>query len=554
MAVLAVTLAGLASCGGSGSSAGSPEEQQAIDEIVDVEPEPTTIRLLGNGTFVDVVAAEGAVLTTTGPDGTSYELDVPPNVLPYDTVLSLTPAEGEGIVGVAIEPDGLMLNDVATLTLTPPDGAEPGRALWWDGFGVVGPAIAPTTASNEMIFLLAHFSGYGHGTAPGTGPAPTPLDDWAATTAQYTGEAALGGEMSDVDMQILEDQAEAVWSSYVKPLLERGVKTCGAHRALQETMRFVVITQSLGLDIGDVASDEMHKKAVDAYGSMKKCAKQECEAGNVDAAAMMLRAVNVAQHFGVEEAIEEGMAIFQEVLGTGMSSPWVKCRILTMSMHVKGTTTGTFFGATPTTVVSQAMALGRLDPGPDGQTGEVGMWLTGTGYDDGTELSGFFSVFMGQAPMDGLTSCTGGSFPRGYVEAKVTWDDDNLPTLEFSPMVSKVSVKCAKLDPVLSPFGGFYFAGVPASVAAGEAVRSLTHRFTAAEAWPTSSGAGGRLVALGYRWRETTDLAPLFRQQGINFYSVAETQFDVKIGLGSANSPVIPSPGPSGLVNGLSLD
>ena len=74
-----------------------------------------------------VVPLEGGVLHATGADGTQYALEIPGDALLNETKIRLIPAAvsglpfgGEQTYAAQLEPEGLFLNNYATLTITPP--------------------------------------------------------------------------------------------------------------------------------------------------------------------------------------------------------------------------------------------------------------------------------------------------------------------------------------------------------------------------------------------------------------------------------------------------
>jgi hypothetical protein len=170
-------------CGGGGDSPTPPNDGDGngdgTGEIPPFEPNPLDVTLnvdAGRAVTGLVTPAGGGTISATGADGTSYTLVVPPNAL-FDAVeVRMTPVtaiDGSplsgGLVGaVQLEPTGLRLVDVATLTIVPVQAIDVATTV---GFGtehggsdfhlmpgfVAGPA---------LVLRLNHFSV--HGFAKGT--------------------------------------------------------------------------------------------------------------------------------------------------------------------------------------------------------------------------------------------------------------------------------------------------------------------------------------------------------------------------------------------------
>jgi len=86
------------------------------------------------------IGPAGGIIAVVDSSGVAYELSIPPNALEQETDISLIPLsdlsqwplDGEMLGAVGIEPEGLILNEPATLTITPPS------AIAADGFATVG--------------------------------------------------------------------------------------------------------------------------------------------------------------------------------------------------------------------------------------------------------------------------------------------------------------------------------------------------------------------------------------------------------------------------------
>jgi len=78
------------------------------------------------------IPTTGGSVQATGADGTVYTLTIPPDALLSHTTITMTPITGvsgldassDRILGVQLEPDGLRFFSFATLTFSPPEGAN----------------------------------------------------------------------------------------------------------------------------------------------------------------------------------------------------------------------------------------------------------------------------------------------------------------------------------------------------------------------------------------------------------------------------------------------
>ena len=118
-----------------------------------------------------LVPTTGGTLSATGADGTAYTLTIPDNALPAETEISMAPVAavtglptgGDATYAVQLGPDGLFLDDFATLTITPAIDLPIGQQVPF-GFEAAGTGmfLAPLVVSDPRIQLrILHFSGYG---------------------------------------------------------------------------------------------------------------------------------------------------------------------------------------------------------------------------------------------------------------------------------------------------------------------------------------------------------------------------------------------------------
>ena len=119
-----------------------------------------------------IAAAGGTITTTSG--GVTYELLVPPMALPVGTEITMTPISavtglplsGGFAAGVDLAPDGLVLAQPGTLTITA--ARQPGADQRLVGFsygdGADAFSLEPVSASSEAITIaVSHFSAAGAG-------------------------------------------------------------------------------------------------------------------------------------------------------------------------------------------------------------------------------------------------------------------------------------------------------------------------------------------------------------------------------------------------------
>jgi hypothetical protein len=115
-----------------------------------------------------VSATAGGTLNATGPDGSTYSLEIPAGALPSDTTVKMTPVASIGGLpftsaagGVDLQPEGLMLLKTARLTVTPAHVPPPGHqvTVGWHAGGQ-DFHLQPTSPGKGFVFGIDHFSGY----------------------------------------------------------------------------------------------------------------------------------------------------------------------------------------------------------------------------------------------------------------------------------------------------------------------------------------------------------------------------------------------------------
>lgn len=144
---------------------GDPQEQDPPPQPVDVQPVLDTERKV-----VQDVGADGATIEATAADGTRFSLAVPAGALLSTEQVTLTPVASVtglpmsgGLVGaVDIEPDGLVLQEPAMLTITPPGPVpleEQTGVLWHAGGEDFH--LHPLEPGDPIVLRLTHFSAPG---------------------------------------------------------------------------------------------------------------------------------------------------------------------------------------------------------------------------------------------------------------------------------------------------------------------------------------------------------------------------------------------------------
>ena len=122
---------------------------QSVVDVTTPERKPNPLKvdaqLDTEKIMTGTIGPEGGSISLTDRKGVQYRLDIPVGALEIPTAISITavkkidgwPLDGDMLGAVKIEPDGLILNDVATVTITPPQ-LPPSNNLLNLGFGFTG--------------------------------------------------------------------------------------------------------------------------------------------------------------------------------------------------------------------------------------------------------------------------------------------------------------------------------------------------------------------------------------------------------------------------------
>jgi hypothetical protein len=283
-ALTVVILVALGACSSSSdpqSSAESPTPNEPSDPTT-VEPASESqtseaVIALGQVTLerddeaatAITIGVDGGTLSTTSADGTVFQLTVPAGALSGDTTITATPARLDGVpfptTTVMFEPTGLQFITDATLTVTPVAPAPVAEQFMYElnDDATEFNAALPVLESNDVTFIVSHFSGYGLATTNDPGRAAMlerSATDAAARLRSRAGQvlqverAAIeqGQEPSD-----LTSEFESLFDDYerdvVKPRLEAAGSSCeAANTALQTVLEFERDRSLMGFESGSL--------------------------------------------------------------------------------------------------------------------------------------------------------------------------------------------------------------------------------------------------------------------------------------------------------------
>jgi hypothetical protein len=134
-------------------------------------PIDLTVTPEAGNTVTALIPAAGGELKATGADRTVYTLTIPDNALTADTEISMTPVAtvkglptgGDATFAVQLAPDGLHLDDFATLTITPAVALPVDQQIPF-GYEAAGTGMflaLPVVKDPRIQLRILHFSGYG---------------------------------------------------------------------------------------------------------------------------------------------------------------------------------------------------------------------------------------------------------------------------------------------------------------------------------------------------------------------------------------------------------
>jgi hypothetical protein len=156
-------------------TATSPEAYPFPDPAAVFSPTEPPIDLAvtpeARNTVTVLIPPAGGELRATGSDGTIYALSIPDKALVADTEISMTPVAdvtglptgGDVTYAVQLAPDGLHLDDFATLTITPAVALPIEQQIPF-GYEAAGTGMflaLPVVNEPKIQLQILHFSGYG---------------------------------------------------------------------------------------------------------------------------------------------------------------------------------------------------------------------------------------------------------------------------------------------------------------------------------------------------------------------------------------------------------
>jgi hypothetical protein len=221
--------------------------------------------------FADFDSAGGS-LSATAADGTQFELLLPPDALPTQTTVRMTPLSSvhglplsKGFLGgVHLEPEGLTLFMPATLTIRSPGNLHPQAAAFsYRGHGDEFALDVNQVNGKEMTLQILHFSGYGGGNPGPSDPFSTTLLNSSSALRQQAMEILERGREHEDDegnvtppeltpeevnaqlQQLLQD----FYLNIVTPLFDLARTDCNESR-IRALSELVLATQRVAQFIG----------------------------------------------------------------------------------------------------------------------------------------------------------------------------------------------------------------------------------------------------------------------------------------------------------------
>lgn len=200
----------------------------------------------------EMIPTTGGQISTEDSEGTVYTLNFPFDSLFSDTKVTMTPLSSIGgapmsgglVGGVKLEPEGLTLNEPATLTITPEGGAPPLSAQ--TAFLAQGDGedfhLYPLAFGPDLQLQLLHFTIAGAGSATAadrqTAASRTPVSNMAQYEAVINERLRLARERGESDGEWqgdLEPVHLAYYEDVVKPTMQRALTDDAAYdEALRE--------------------------------------------------------------------------------------------------------------------------------------------------------------------------------------------------------------------------------------------------------------------------------------------------------------------------------
>ncbi|MDX1449827.1 MAG: hypothetical protein R3246_12280, partial [Acidimicrobiia bacterium] len=348
-------------CGGDGASTSAPSSTTATtsesattvapDPAADLDPRVAELLDFPDPDPIDLefvlaedlgvserIGPDGGVLEATGPDGTEYRLEIPAGALVSDTIIAMIPlTEVSGVpvdgpvAGVHLAPEGLVLYELATLTVVPPGDASNmlmGGSL--DGGRDFYLALSDVV-DGAVVAEIAHFSIYTNMTG---------RDQIADIRARYeptTAQARFQDRISLLNETVPDDvEFLTLLLVYMKEWLHQSViprlqsaDDATLDQALGEAiewhMRALEFELSLAEDYdqdADTAFGILNEDYPQLYTQMSVSltgainrAYVRCQGADVDAAAQMLRWGQLALALKLDELADFDRAGFLDKVG-----------------------------------------------------------------------------------------------------------------------------------------------------------------------------------------------------------------------------------------------
>ena len=255
-----------------------------------------------------VGADAGGTLNATGPDGSTYKLEIPAGALPSDTTIKMTPVASIGglpftsaAAGVDLQPEGLALLRTARLTVTPAHAPPAGRqvTVGWHAGGQ-DLYLEPTSPGNGFVFGIDHFSGHEvvDGTAKQVGAQlQHPPTSTHEQFSQAIYDATRNGHTGD-----LSPIFQGYFDTTIEPLLDQA-KSDDAVVSLALTEAFGWARQLELLGLGDdpalkARSDQVFSQLVVIVQNAANRASDKCIGGDLGQVGRILALERFAQLLG----------------------------------------------------------------------------------------------------------------------------------------------------------------------------------------------------------------------------------------------------------------
>ncbi len=235
-----------------------PAPDANIAQAVDPSTQPIklTTTLDESHTASAIIGPDGGTLSTTGADGTSFTLEIPPKALEETIEVSMTPIsamdglpwQGGPVAAVQLQPDGQSFDDYVTLTIEPTGDIPVDQAIPIGASGPEQSAYIPAfdPKSKDLKLMLDHFSSAGatKGLLADIEPWRQRLGgDVEARLSSIIGmeyarqrQALLMGQEYTVDPGFW-DYIEKTWKQYVlNPRLAAAGESCASGRLAIQTV------------------------------------------------------------------------------------------------------------------------------------------------------------------------------------------------------------------------------------------------------------------------------------------------------------------------------